>query len=92
MWNKINGYYLDQEQKNIVLDESKHLLVVAGAGSGKTLTILGKIGYLLMEKKIKPDEILCISFTQCASFSLKEKISAQSSTYIFFLYFYIYKI
>ena len=70
---KINGYYLDNEQENIVLDNSKYLLVVAGAGSGKTLTILGKIGYLL-KKGINPNEILCISFTNKASSSLKEKI------------------
>ena len=74
MWNKINGYYLDSEQEKIVLDESKCLLVVAGAGSGKTLTILGKIGYLLKEKNINKDEILCISFTKKASTSLEEKI------------------
>ena len=70
---KINGYKLDNEQTNIVLDNSKYLLEVAGAGSGKTLTILGKIGYLL-EQGIKPNEILCISFTKKASTSLEEKI------------------
>lgn len=71
---KINGYYLDEEQMQIVLDDSKCLLVVAGAGSGKTLTILGKIGYLLKKKNIKPEELLCISFTKKASSSLEEKI------------------
>ena len=74
MFNKINGYYLDSEQINIILDESKYLLVVAGAGSGKTLTILGKIGYLIHEKNINPNEILCISFTKKASESLEQKI------------------
>lgn len=74
MNDKICGYYLDSEQQAIVLDESKYLLVVAGAGSGKTLTILGKINYLLKYKNIKKDEILCISFTKAASTSLKEKI------------------
>ena len=69
----VNGYKLDKEQTSIVLDNSKYLLVVAGAGSGKTLTILGKIGYLL-EKNINPNEILCISFTKKASSSLEEKI------------------
>lgn len=74
---KINGYNLDNEQTKIVLDESKYLLVVAGAGSGKTLTILGKIGYLLKEKKIDKEEILCISFTKKASTSLEEKIEKE---------------
>ncbi|MBE6153554.1 MAG: hypothetical protein E7166_04955 [Firmicutes bacterium] len=74
MQEKICGYYLDREQEAIVLDESKHLLVVAGAGSGKTLTILGKINYLLKYKNINKNEILCISFTKAAAHSLKEKI------------------
>ena len=77
MHTKINGYYLDKNQEEIVLDNTKHLLVVAGAGSGKTLTILGKIGYLLKEKNINPDEILCISFTRKASISLEEKIKKE---------------
>ena len=70
---KVGNYYLDCEQEKIVLDNSKHLLVVAGAGSGKTLTILGKISYLL-SIGVLPDEILCISFTSKAASSLEEKI------------------
>ena len=65
---------LDINQIEVVKDNSKHLLVVAGAGSGKTLTILGKIKYLVNEENIKENEILCISFTNEASNSLKEKI------------------
>ena len=75
MNEKICGYKLDEEQQKIVLDESKHLLVTAGAGSGKTLTILGKINYLLKYKNIKQDEILCISFTNASSKNLEEKIA-----------------
>ena len=44
---QIGKYYLDEEQTKIVMDNSRYLLVVAGAGSGKTLTILGKIKYLI---------------------------------------------
>ena len=77
MNDKIFGYYLDKEQKKIVLDKSKYLLVVAGAGSGKTLTILGKINYLVKYKKISKDDILCISFTKASSDSLKEKIKQE---------------
>lgn len=57
-----------------MLDESQYLLVVAGAGSGKTLTILGKINYLIKYKKKLPEEILCISFTRASASSLKGKI------------------
>lgn len=72
---KVGKYTLDEEQTKIVLDESAHLLVVAGAGSGKTLTMLGKIKYLIEQKNIQPNEIICISFTQAASQDLKRKIN-----------------
>lgn len=68
---------LDEQQQSIVLDESKYLLVVAGAGSGKTLTILGKIYYLITYQQVKPDEILCISFTKASTDSLKDKIQKE---------------
>ena len=77
MNDKICGYYLDEQQQHIVLDESKHLLVVAGAGSGKTFTILGKIYYLTKYKHVLPSEILCISFTRASSISLKKKIEKE---------------
>ena len=67
MNDKICGYFLDKQQQDIVLDNSDNLLVVAGAGSGKTLTILGKIHYLIKYKNISPREILCISFTRASS-------------------------
>lgn len=80
--DKICGYYLDDEQQAIVLDESKYLLVVAGAGSGKTLTILGKINYLLKYKNINSNEILCISFTRASADSLKDKIKHEFGEYM----------
>lgn len=49
-------------------------MVVAGAGSGKTLTILGKIKYLLESKECSQEEILCISFTNKSCDSLSEKL------------------
>ena len=75
--DKICGYNLDKQQQEIVVDESNYLLVVAGAGSGKTLTILGKINYLIKYKNILPEEILCISFTKASSNSLKDKINKE---------------
>lgn len=75
--DKINGFYLDKQQQDIVLDDSDRLLVVAGAGSGKTLTILGKINYLIKYKNISPDKILCISFTRDSSSGLKDKIKKE---------------
>ena len=71
---KLLNYELDKEQTKVVKDESRYLLVLAGAGSGKTLTIVGKIKYLIESKHIKEDEIICITFTNMAVDSLKEKI------------------
>ena len=72
--NNINGYSLDENQKNIVTSNTKYLLVSAGAGSGKSLTIIGKIRYLIEIEKLKEEEIICISFTNEATNSLKNKL------------------
>lgn len=83
---EVNGLKLDLEQEEIVYDESNYLLVVAGAGSGKTLTILGKINYLVNKKNIKPEEIICISFTNEAANNLKTKLNKMNldiKTYTF---------
>lgn len=71
---QIGKYTLDKSQSEIVQDESEYLLVTAGAGSGKTLTILGKINYLIKEKKLQEEDLLCISFTKSSAESLKQKI------------------
>lgn len=72
--DNINGYPLDEKQRKVVTSKTKYLLVSAGAGSGKTLTIIGKIRYLIEIEKLKPEEILCISFTNEATKSLKNKL------------------
>lgn len=66
---------LDDEQKHVVLDDSNHLIVVAGAGTGKTLTITAKVKYLIDIKKIKAEEILIISLTNKAIGELRERIN-----------------
>lgn len=71
--NDICGYALDDNQKKAVIKDPNNLLIIAGAGSGKTLTIVGKIMYLLA-KNITPSEILCLSFTNMAAESLKNKL------------------
>lgn len=71
---KINNILLDEEQLKPIIDMPKHSLIIAGAGSGKTLTMVGKIKYLIDEKYCSPKEILTISFTNEAVNSLKNKI------------------
>ena len=72
--NNINGYPLDEYQSRVVLSNEEATLVIAGAGSGKSLTIIGKIVYLVKRCNIKPEEILCISFTNDATNNLKRNI------------------
>lgn len=73
-FNDIYGKKLDKYQKKVVLDDSKELLVVAGAGSGKTLTVIAKVKYLIERKDIKEDEILCLSFTNEAVNNIKDRV------------------
>ena len=70
----IMGYSLDEEQRKVVYSNERHVLVVAGAGSGKSLTIIGKIRYLIENNNFLPSEILCISFTNASTMSLKKKL------------------
>lgn len=64
---------LDKYQKKVIKNKSKNLLVIAGAGSGKTLTIIYKIKHLI-KKGILPSEILCITFTKAAALNLQNKL------------------
>ncbi len=50
-------------------------LILAGAGTGKTKTITGKIAYLIKKIGIKEDRILCLTFSNSAAGNLKEKVS-----------------
>ncbi len=74
MNSEICGYKLDKNQKDVIFNNANNILVIAGAGCGKTLTIVGKIKYLL-NIGYKSDEILCISFTNDSVNSLKNKIN-----------------
>lgn len=65
---------LDKYQKRAVLEDGD-ILLIAGAGSGKTFTITKKIEYLIKEKHILPREILVISFTNKSVLDLKKKIN-----------------
>lgn len=63
-FNDVEGKRLDDQQRTAVITDEYSNLIIAGAGSGKTLTILGKVKYLLEQKKVKPENILLLSFTR----------------------------
>ena len=66
---------LNEEQKEAVIHEGSPLLILAGAGSGKTRIITTKIAYLIQEKHIKPSSILAVTFTKKAAAEMKERAS-----------------
>ena len=68
---------LDYNQKQIILDQSKACLVIAGAGAGKTTTMSAKVKYLCYIKGVKPEEILLISYTNKAVEELKTRINKE---------------
>ncbi|NPA58718.1 MAG: UvrD-helicase domain-containing protein [Aquificae bacterium] len=65
---------LNEEQKKAVLHLSSPLLVLAGAGSGKTKVITHKIMYLVKELELPVDRILAITFTNKAAQEMKERV------------------
>lgn len=65
---------LNTEQNKAIKFGNGPLLIIAGAGTGKTTVITERIRYLVMEKEIKPSEILALTFTDKASFEMQERI------------------
>ena len=65
---------LNSQQKSVVLENSSNLLVIAGAGSGKTKAVTHKIAYLIDQLKKSPNEILALTFTNKAANEMKERI------------------
>ena len=70
---RVENHPLDRKQRKSIYDPARFNLVVAGAGSGKTTTILGKILYLLQSGFASPPEILVLSFTHDSATELRER-------------------
>ena len=65
---------LNANQREAVLDDSKYLRIVAGAGSGKTRVLTMRIVHLIEEENVYPNKILAITFTNKAANEMKERI------------------
>ena len=69
---------MNNEQKLAAEYEGGPLLVIAGPGTGKTTTLIGRYQYLL-DKNIKTNQILCCTFSRKAADELKLKIKSQTA-------------
>jgi len=65
---------LNPEQKEAVIHKTGPLLIVAGAGTGKTTVIANRIAYLISSKMAKPEEILALTFTEKAAAGMQERV------------------
>ncbi|MEM6430485.1 MAG: UvrD-helicase domain-containing protein [Deinococcota bacterium] len=71
---------LNDAQREAVLHYDGPALVIAGAGSGKTRTVVQRIAYLMAEHEVFPTEILAVTFTNKAAGELKERVQTLIGT------------
>ena len=67
----------NEKQLKCIMHPMAPLMIIAGAGTGKTATIIGRICYFIEQRKINPSNILALTFTVKAAENLKEKIVDQ---------------
>ena len=65
---------LNEQQKKAVSSDAAHLLVVAGAGSGKTKVLVSRVAWLMQEKRVSPNNIIAMTFTNKAANEMKERV------------------
>lgn len=79
LFDNVEGRALDIQQRDCICKDEINNLVIAGAGSGKTTTIVGKVKYLLTRYKYDPNELLVLSFTNASASEMKERILKETN-------------
>lgn len=75
LFDDLGGKSLDSQQREAIVVDEDAVKIIAGAGSGKTFTIQGKVKYLTEKRDVDPSEILAISFSNASVDDLKERIA-----------------
>lgn len=79
---QVEGHNLDKQQMLCIVKEVHNHLVIAGAGTGKTTTIVGKIKYLLKSGMYKPEDILVLSFTHASADEMSGRIDSETGCHV----------
>lgn len=77
-------YPLNDQQRESIVSLEDNVLVTASAGSGKTMTSVGKVRYLIDKQGVDPSRILLITFTRKAAESLSERLGEKDLTCVTF--------
>ena len=67
---------LNKAQKDAVLHLKGPLLIVAGAGSGKTKVLTSRIAHIIKQKKAYPNQVLAVTFTNKAAKEMQNRVSS----------------
>ena len=73
-FDSVLDYPLDNQQRDSIVKLEDNCLVISSAGSGKTSTMIGKLLYLVVQRKIQPSRILTITYTHKASEELTQRL------------------
>ncbi|MCR5695278.1 MAG: UvrD-helicase domain-containing protein [Clostridia bacterium] len=76
----VEGKKPDRQQMLAIMNNDRNHLIIAGAGTGKTTTVVGKIKYLLLTQQCKPEDILVLSFTNASASEMSKRISNETQS------------
>ena len=77
-FDSVLAYPLDPQQREAVVSLEDNVLVISSAGSGKTMTTVGKVRYLIDKQHVPAEKILLITFTRKAAQSLSERLGEKN--------------